>query len=330
MRPAAPSRSIRPRAGAFTLVELLVSIVVLTLLVFALFNILNASAASWSRNEQLTDGVREVRAAIDLMSRDFQSMAFDGSKPSDPAAYQALPAASKIDVVFLGKDGVFTGLAGSDPPDPSAQDPAPPANPIDFTLPDGAALPSAGHGDAVFFLARLPTNAQQPATPTTAPVAAQSDICTVGYYLAYTPDPSGRKSFKLYRHLESGQQTYTRLTGPKTIKATPANPANDEVLASNVIDFKLKFYRYDAASIKYVERTPWPTRVFADPVTTGGPATTTLVPAAPVVIDVELTSLSSTAASALSEPKDWEGTGKLSRLAANQKQTFKFRVYVRR
>lgn len=58
------------RGRAFTLVEMLVSITILTVLVGVLFQVFSAAATGWQRAENRTDAFREARAALALMTRD--------------------------------------------------------------------------------------------------------------------------------------------------------------------------------------------------------------------------------------------------------------------
>lgn len=310
------------RQRAFTLVELLVSIVVLSLLTFALLNILNASAGAWSRSEQVGETLREARGAIDMISRDLQGLAIDDNKPSEPAKYDASDPKAKVDVILYGRDGNFSALVASD--QTAGRDPAPVA--VKFA--GGTVIPNPGHGDALFFLGRQTTLAQPP-DDATAGTPAKSDLCTIGYYLAYTSDnssPTSPKSFKLYRHLQGAKETFARLSGTlATGKDILPDPAKDDVLARNVIDLKIRLYRLPpgTGARPLAEVNPWPTRVFVN----NG---TTVVPSAPAVVEVEFTCLGNRAATSLPSQEAWEGSARFAGLLASQKQTYKFRVHVRR
>jgi prepilin-type N-terminal cleavage/methylation domain-containing protein len=60
----------RLRCCAFTLIEMLVSMVVLVLLVVAVISLTESSIDLWRDNEGRTDACREARAALTVMSRD--------------------------------------------------------------------------------------------------------------------------------------------------------------------------------------------------------------------------------------------------------------------
>ena len=113
------------RVHGFTLVELLVSIVVLTLLTLALFNVLNSTTTAWNRTEQQTDAFREARAAMEIISRDLRSMV-----PISGRTY-----------LWLSQD-------------------QPPAN-SGITISDYRS--NSGHGDTVFVLTSRPKELQDQA-----------------------------------------------------------------------------------------------------------------------------------------------------------------------
>ena len=74
------------RPPAFTLVELLVSITILTVLVGVLFQVFSASATGWQRAESRADAFREARAALGLITRDLsQTIAPTLFTPTTPA-----------------------------------------------------------------------------------------------------------------------------------------------------------------------------------------------------------------------------------------------------
>ena len=58
---------------AFTLVEMLVSMVVLALLVVAMMALVDGAAKLWRDNEGRTDACREARAALVVMARDLRN-----------------------------------------------------------------------------------------------------------------------------------------------------------------------------------------------------------------------------------------------------------------
>lgn len=85
------------RGRAFTLVELLVSITILTVLVGVLFQVFNATVTGWQRAENRTDAFREARAALALMARDISqtippTLFTPRSNPPNPLTDVAQPA----------------------------------------------------------------------------------------------------------------------------------------------------------------------------------------------------------------------------------------------
>lgn len=61
-------------AGAFTLLELLTAMAVLALLLVVLMGFLSSATTLWRANENRVDSFREARAAMSVISRDFQSV----------------------------------------------------------------------------------------------------------------------------------------------------------------------------------------------------------------------------------------------------------------
>jgi type II secretory pathway pseudopilin PulG len=71
------------RSGAFSLVELLVAMVVLTLLVLILAQIMGLVSGSWAMGKQRMDNLTKARVFLDLIARDMQ----DGIFRPDLAAF---------------------------------------------------------------------------------------------------------------------------------------------------------------------------------------------------------------------------------------------------
>lgn len=63
----------RPRSRAFTLIEMLVSMVVLAVLGVAMVSLVESAIGLWRDNERRTDASREARAALTVMSRDLRN-----------------------------------------------------------------------------------------------------------------------------------------------------------------------------------------------------------------------------------------------------------------
>lgn len=60
--------------SAFTLLELMVAMAVLSILLVLLLNIVDSATKFWRNNENRVDSYREARAALQIMSRDFQNL----------------------------------------------------------------------------------------------------------------------------------------------------------------------------------------------------------------------------------------------------------------
>ena len=63
----------RAFAGGFTLIEMLVSMVVLAVLVLAMMTLVDNATDLWRDNEDRTDACREARAALLIMARDLEN-----------------------------------------------------------------------------------------------------------------------------------------------------------------------------------------------------------------------------------------------------------------
>lgn len=161
----------------------------------------------------------------------------------------------------------------------------------------------------LFFLATLPADAQDPA-------ANRSDLCTIGYYLAYTKDKtafspnasaSSEGSCKLFRYFRSSDPTFINLTMPglgnPLFRAITTSP-DAEVLASNISQFKIKVYRATATGLEEITSRP--------------------VTAPPHMLELSLTALNERDAARLASQADW--TNHTSDLHARAARTFTTRV----
>ncbi len=196
-------------------------------------------------------------------------------------------------------------------------------NSPDVTLPAAAITPSEG-GGSLFFLANIATSAQDPAQN-------QSNLCTVGYYLAYTNDrspfdPGGNSTgtSKLYRYQRSSQETYNAITNSQSpySGADPGNALNNEVLARNITSFTVRGLRWDGAVTKYEVIDTWPEP--APPVGTPPPSTPT---PGPDLIEISLTALNSNSAARLTTRAQW--VSRTGTLYTQEAQTFTLRIHVR-
>ena len=158
----------------------------------------------------------------------------------------------------------------------------------------------------LFALATLPADAQDPD-------ANRSDLCAVGYFLAYTRDrtafaPDGdaaaEGSYKLFRYFRSSDPTYKNLrAGDPLFIANPAGSA--EPLAHNVTRFEIKAYNYDPSG-GLDEITSWP------------------LDSPPDMLELTLTALNERDAARLGSQAAWEDHD--SRLHASHARTFTTRV----
>jgi len=122
----------------------------------------------------------------------------------------------------------------------------------------------AGMDGSIFFLAALPIGAQG---KTKADVDNKSDLCTIGYFLAYDKTSlagtgTGTESYNLYRYFRASDDTFTALTsgdllGGITLDTSPTSP-NTELLAKNITGFEVHAYTIPPATAARAGQTPEP------------------------------------------------------------------------
>jgi prepilin-type N-terminal cleavage/methylation domain-containing protein len=169
---------------AFTLLEMLVSMVVLALLVIMMTTLVDSATRLWRHSEGKTDACREARAALIVLARDLRN-----------------------------------AVAGTN------------ASLIRFNLQSGAA--NSNHGSNVFFLASLPSSAQDP--------NSKSDVCEVGYFLALDRTPaSTNQTLNLYRYFRDSNQTFSNLAAGTLFASIATGEAGEELLARNVVGMTIK------------------------------------------------------------------------------------------
>jgi len=161
----------------------------------------------------------------------------------------------------------------------------------------------------VIFLSALPADSQD-----TAKGKDKSDLCAVGYFLGYdSPNLNNpRKSMNLYRFFRGSDDTFKILRSDEALttgggKAISTAPSGEEVLARNVVDFKITGYLVDTATGK--------TTIF-DPTANVGKT--------PSFIDIELTALNNEAAKRLDTEDQW--LNKTSATYKKAARTFSTRV----
>ena len=245
--------SKRPRQApsrAFTLIEMLVSIVVLALLVVAMMALVESATKLWRDNEGRTDACREARAALLTIARDLKN------------------AVAGTNVDFMK-----------------------------FNLESGAA--GTNYGSNVFFLASLPTAAQEP--------DSRSDVCEIGYFLALDRTPaSTNRTLNLYRYFRSSNQTFSNMAASSLFTNVTTGAAGEELLARNVIGMKIT-----------------PVSVTAGNWTTFAPTASAPLPE---VVEITLLAIGQDAAKRVEDSGGWTDTN--SPLMRQAIQTFTTRINV--
>lgn len=166
----------------------------------------------------------------------------------------------------------------------------------------------------LFLLATLPADAQDPA-------ANRSDLCAVGYFLAFTRDATAfnpnresggdaaSSSYKLFRYFRSSDPTFQSLTGASPDPLFTANPDVDaEIVAHNVTRFTVRAYNFDPAGGLTEQPTP--------------------LNAPPDVLEISLTALNERDAAKLPDQSAWEDHD--SNLHLSTARTFTTRVHLPR
>jgi prepilin-type N-terminal cleavage/methylation domain-containing protein len=235
---------------AFTLLEMLVSMVVLALLVVTMTTLVDGAARLWRHSEGRTDACREARAALIVMARDLRN-----------------------------------AVAGTN------------ASLIRFNLQSGAA--STNHGSNIFFLASLPSSAQD--------ANSKSDVCEVGYFLALDRTPaSTNQTLNLYRYFRDSNQTFSNLAAGTSFANIAAGEAGEELLARNVVGMTIK--PVSAASGDWTDFAP----------SSNAPL--------PAMIEITLTAIGQETAKKLENAANWTDTN--SPLIKGAMQTLTTRISV--
>jgi len=220
--------TVKTKNIGFSLVELLVSMAVLSTMMLLLFGFFDQATKAWSSSEKKIDAFREARAALYFLRRDLNSLLLTENLPM---VYFDNPTTAQNQGLFVG-------------------------NP-----------PTQAHGDFIMFL-----SSQAPEVLG----SGQSEVCAVGYYLAYWRTSSGsgqnainNASFQLHRYFFDSDETWNNSgAGASTasglfpfLQSNP-NPVNgsfsgypfapatgtpngDDVIARNVINFECRPYDED-------------------------------------------------------------------------------------
>ncbi len=116
--------------------------------------------------------------------------------------------------------------------------------------PIAANAPPQAHGKVLFFISAQPPDAQNP-------LHGRGDLCSVGYYLNYTPGQGQTgPGYKLYRYFQSSDPTWSNagfgllpfLQASGNL-FSPAATVNDEVIARNVTNFFVRAFDENNVSI---------------------------------------------------------------------------------
>ena len=160
---------------------------------------------------------------------------------------------------------------------------------------------------AIFFLSAQSATSQDPA-------ANKSDVCQVGYFLAYDKtsalagvNTNVPKTMNLYRYFLSSDETFAKLTnGTYPVFGSSIGALDDDVdlLARNITRFHID--ALDTNGTSYVSTTNAPL---------------------PPVIQIEMTAINTETAKKLDSKSDWIApTGGLAKVTAKNEQTFSTRV----
>lgn len=174
-------------------------------------------------------------------------------------------------------------------------------------------------GGRIFFLATIAGGAQ-------ASGENRSDLCALGYYLAFTRDVTafspdaqgaGHSSYKVYRHFRSSNPTFEALQAslaPGGIFLPSPTPAGDEVLARNITRLEIRLFERlrDASTGDFI-------RLQEVDLSTGWPVTKR-----PAMIEISLTALNEDTAAKLTSQDQWKDHSSL--LQKRESQRFVTRI----
>ncbi len=257
------ARPVARKAGAFTLLEVLISVSLVAILATMLFLVLDATTRLWRETEKRIDSYREARVALSLMARELRSL-------------------------FLLEPTLTNSWM---------------VNPGNTVLPDSAA-PQA-MADSLFFTSLLPTGVQEAGKN-------RSELCAVGYFLAWTPDPGtvGTSSYKLYRHFKSSDDTFEALQNVATqrnlfLGVNSVVGVQNDIVARNIVELRVRPLRLTANGV--LEKIdPWPNNE------------------RPAAIELVMSAINAETAGRLENRNEWENLS--NPLVQQNIQTFTTRV----
>lgn len=158
---------------------------------------------------------------------------------------------------------------------------------------DSIALPAStaatSVADSIWFTSLIPPKLQNPQKN-------KSDLCAVGYYLAWTPNPGagGGSSYKLYRHFRSSDETFESIANnsPLYFDIRAAVDDNNDILARNITSLKIRPYELNSSG----------NLTLISPVSHLGPPQNVR----PRLIEIEIRAINAETAAKLSTRADWE------------------------
>lgn len=257
---------------AFSLIELMVSMAILTVLIVVLMSMVDGATRLWRHSENRVDSYREARAAINMIADDMNS-------------------------VLISTNTIFFLLDYND------------------KLPSTAS--TAPTASSIFFLSAQPKESQETSL---APPQNSSDLCLIGYFLAYDKVTSGSPapSLNIYRYFVSSGKAFETIQQQKllaeTLSTAPtaASLTGAEVLARNVSSFKIRAFSVDYSANPQGVVTPFKQNKFT-PI--------------PDFVDIELTALNNGSVKRFKNKSDWTNTN--SPTYQQNARKFKTRVYLR-
>lgn len=226
------------KKSGFTLLEILVTVALFSILALMLFSIVQSATVLWRENERRVDSYREARSALNVISSDLRNIF------------------TKIDAGDDEKTLPMVFAINSEPSNPGT----PTASAVESLPPAVKAGTSS-----VFFFSALPSRSQ-------ASGENLSDVCQVGYYLAFTNDGASSStaqpfgSYKLFRYLRSSTPTFVNALKPWFENTAfvnlftgigpsiSANGSINEELAFYITDFQARPMSFQGANL--VETTP--------------------------------------------------------------------------
>jgi prepilin-type N-terminal cleavage/methylation domain-containing protein len=255
------------RSG-FTLLELLLSMTILSLVVIGMADLFSFTARTWSGQASGSAAAGDLHDAADLLRVDLESAfpgrhlahaTFDGAAMSNEVA-RSLFARRMLLPFELDRRSGGGGARSFVHPDAEA--------PETFSQLAFVALrPGAGSLLPETFYPERHGPLADPALPSGAR-PTPSDACLVGYYVAYTadspfPGDNARKSMKLYRHFRPGGTSLGQAQAGSTIRAA-SHAVNGDALPN------LRFANRDLPFL-FAFHAPSPDPALVDPVPSAPP-----------------------------------------------------------